>query len=53
MPLIEIKDFNVLVNDKPFFEQLMKTNKKCLNILINFNYKKYNQKIRHVEYYDK
>ena len=34
MPLVEIKDFNVLINNKPFSEQPIKANKKRLNILI-------------------
>ena len=28
MPLVEIKDFNVLIDNKPFFDQTVKTNKK-------------------------
>ena len=28
MPLVEIKDFNALINDKPFFDQPVKSNKK-------------------------
>ena len=34
MPLVEIKDFNVLIKNKPFTEQPIKANKKHLNILI-------------------
>ena len=28
MPLIEMKDFNLLINNKPFFDQPVKKNKK-------------------------
>ena len=28
MPLVEIKDFNALINSKPFFDQSVKKNKK-------------------------
>ena len=28
MPLIEIKDFNLSINNKPFFDQPVKKNKK-------------------------
>ena len=28
MPLVEIKDFNALINSKPFFDEPVKKNKK-------------------------
>ena len=30
MPLVEIKDFSALIDNKPFFDQPVKTNKKCV-----------------------
>ena len=33
MPLAEIKDFNVLIDNKLFFGQPVKTNKNRMNIL--------------------
>ena len=30
MPLVEIKDFNALIDNKPFFDQPVKTNKKSM-----------------------
>ena len=33
MPLAEIKGFNVLIDNKPFFGQPVKTNKNYMNIL--------------------
>ena len=34
MPLVETKDFNALINNKPFFNQPVKTNKKHMeNVL--------------------
>ena len=33
MTLVEIKDFNALVYNKPFFDQPVKTNKKCMKNL--------------------
>ena len=35
MPLVEIKDFNELIENKPFFDQSVKTNKKPLKNLLN------------------
>ena len=34
MPLVEIKDFNALIDDKPFFDQPVKTNKKRMKNLL-------------------
>ena len=34
MPLVEIKDFNVLIGNKPFFDQPVKTNKKRMRNLL-------------------
>ena len=33
MSLVEVKDFNALINNKPFFYQPVKTNKKLLKQL--------------------
>ena len=33
MPLVEIKDFNVLINNKPIFKQPIKTIKKSMKNL--------------------
>ena len=33
MPLVEIKDFDALTDDKPFFDQPVKTNKKHMKNL--------------------
>ena len=33
MPLVEIKDFNVLIDNEPFFDQPVKTKKKCMKNL--------------------
>ena len=30
MPLVKIKDFNALIDNKLFFDQTKKTNKKCM-----------------------
>ena len=32
--LVEIKDFNLLINNKPFFDQPIKTNKKHMKSLL-------------------
>ena len=32
MPLVEIKDFNALINNKPFLDQPVKTNKYMKNL---------------------
>ena len=34
MPLIEIKGFNALIDNKPFFDQPVKTNKKGIKGLL-------------------
>ena len=36
MPLVEIKDFNALIDNKPFFDQPVKTNKKPMKNLLKF-----------------
>ena len=33
MPLVEIKDFNALIDNEPFFVQAVKTNKKPMKNL--------------------
>ena len=33
MPLAEVKDFNALIDNKPFFNQPIKTNKKRMKNL--------------------
>ena len=33
MPLVVIKDFNVLINSKPFFDQSVKKKKRMKNLL--------------------
>ena len=33
IPLVEIKDFNALIDNKPFFDQPVKTNKCMKNLL--------------------
>ena len=32
--LVEIKDFNALINNKPFFDQLIKSNKEAYEELV-------------------
>ena len=34
MPLVEVKDFTALINNKPFFDQPLKTNKKHMKKLL-------------------
>ena len=34
MPLVEAKDFNALIDNKPFFDQPEKTNKKHIKNLL-------------------
>ena len=34
MPLVEIKDFNALIDNKPFFDQPVKASKKHLKNLL-------------------
>ena len=34
MPLVEIKDFNALIENKPFFDQPVKTNKERMKSLL-------------------
>ena len=34
MPLVEIKDFNALIDNKPFFDQPVKHNKKRMKSLL-------------------
>ena len=34
MPLVEIKDFNALTDNKPFFDQPVETNKKRMKNLL-------------------
>ena len=34
MPLVEIKDFNALIDNKPFFDQSVKANKKGMKKLL-------------------
>ena len=36
MSLLEIKDFNALIENKTFFNQPVKTNKKCMKSLLKF-----------------
>ena len=38
MPLVEIKDFNTLIDNKPIFDQLVKTNKKSIEMSKNGDY---------------
>ena len=42
MPLVEIKDFNAVINNKPFFDQsvknIQKTYKKLVEITKNDDY---------------
>ena len=38
MSLVEIKDFNALIDDKPFFDQPVKTNKKRMKMSRNHDY---------------
>ena len=33
LPLLEIKVFNVLINNEPFIDQFIKTNKECMKYL--------------------
>ena len=33
MQLVEVKDFNAVIDNKPFFDQPIKTNKKCIKNL--------------------
>ena len=30
MPLVEIKDFNALIDNKPFFDQTVRNKQKCI-----------------------
>ena len=46
MPLIEIKDFNLLINNKPFFDQPVKKKtrsirKTCQNVMKLYHQKHY------------
>ena len=34
MPLVEVKDFTALINNKPLFDQPLKTNKKHMKKLL-------------------
>ena len=34
IPLVEIKDFNAFIDNKPFFDQPVKTNKKRIKNLL-------------------
>ena len=38
MPLVEIKDFNALIDNKPFFEQLVKSIEKLIKMSRNDDY---------------
>ena len=37
MPLVEIKNFNALIDNKPFFNQPLKTNMKRMKNLLKCN----------------
>ena len=36
IPLVEIKDVNALIDNKPFFDQPVKTNKKRMKSLLKY-----------------
>ena len=36
MPLVEIKYFDALIDNKPFFDQPVKINKKCMENLLKY-----------------
>ena len=37
MPLVEIEDFNALIDDKPFFDQLVKNKQEAYEKLVNMS----------------
>ena len=37
MPLVEIKDFNVLIDNKPFFDQLVKSKQEACKKLVKMS----------------
>ena len=38
MPLVEIKDFNALIDNKPFFDQSVKSKQETFEMSNNDNY---------------
>ena len=45
MPLIEIKDFNPLINIKPFFDQLVKSKQEGYEKRVEMSRENYNRKL--------